>query len=84
MTTAASVQLTLTGMLAGLALGQLFVGPVADAVGRRAPLLAGIALHIVASVLCVVAPNIAVLRRAARAAGPGLRRGDGRRHGDRA
>jgi MFS family permease len=48
-------------MLAGLALGQLFVGPVADAVGRRTPLLAGIALHIVASVLCVVAPNIAVL-----------------------
>ena len=61
MTTAASVQLTLTGMLAGLALGQLFVGPVADAVGRRTPLLAGIALHVVASVLCVVAPNIAVL-----------------------
>jgi DHA1 family bicyclomycin/chloramphenicol resistance-like MFS transporter len=60
-TTAASVQLTLTGMLAGLALGQLFVGPLADAIGRRTPLLAGIALHVVASVLCVVAPNIAVL-----------------------
>ncbi|TQM01737.1 multidrug effflux MFS transporter [Pseudonocardia kunmingensis] len=61
MTTAASVQLTLTGMLAGLALGQLLVGPVADAVGRRTPLLAGMALHVVASVLCVIAPNIAVL-----------------------
>ncbi|MGK5442723.1 multidrug effflux MFS transporter [Micromonospora sp. URMC 105] len=60
-TTAAAVQLTLTGTLAGLAVGQLLIGPLSDAVGRRAPLIAGIALHVVASVLCVVAPNIAVL-----------------------
>jgi DHA1 family bicyclomycin/chloramphenicol resistance-like MFS transporter len=60
-TTAAAVQLTLTGTLAGLALGQLLIGPVSDAVGRRAPLLAGVSLHILASVLCVVAPNLAVL-----------------------
>ena len=59
--TAAAVQLTLTGTLAGLALGQLLIGPVSDAVGRRAPLLAGIAVHILASVLCVIAPNLAVL-----------------------
>src|SRR3954452_18334914 len=52
-TTAAAVQLTLTGTLAGLALGQLLIGPVSDAVGRRVPLLFGVALHIVASVLCV-------------------------------
>ncbi|MCW3840583.1 multidrug effflux MFS transporter [Micromonospora yasonensis] len=60
-TTSATVQLTLTGTLAGLALGQLLIGPLSDAVGRRLPLLAGIALHIVASVLCVLAPNIAVI-----------------------
>jgi MFS transporter, DHA1 family, multidrug resistance protein len=60
-TTAAAVQLTLTGTLAGLALGQLLIGPLSDAYGRRAPLLAGIALHIVASVLCVLAPNVATL-----------------------
>ncbi|WP_446220725.1 multidrug effflux MFS transporter [Micromonospora sp. IBHARD004] len=60
-TTSAAVQLTLTGTLAGLALGQLLIGPLSDAVGRRAPLIAGIALHVVASVLCVIAPNIAVL-----------------------
>ena len=59
--TAAAVQLTLTGTLAGLALGQLLIGPVSDAVGRRAPLLAGVAVHILASVLCVIAPNLAVL-----------------------
>jgi DHA1 family bicyclomycin/chloramphenicol resistance-like MFS transporter len=61
MSTAAAVQLTLTGTLAGLALGQVVIGPISDAVGRRAPLLAGTALHVLASILCVIAPNIAVL-----------------------
>lgn len=60
-TTDTAVQLTLTGTLIGLALGQLVIGPLSDAYGRRAPLLAGLALHVVASVLCVIAPNIAVL-----------------------
>ncbi|MCP3787041.1 multidrug effflux MFS transporter [Micromonospora sp. A3M-1-15] len=60
-TTSAAVQLTLTGTLAGLALGQLLIGPLSDAVGRRLPLLAGIALHIVASLLCVVAPTVQVV-----------------------
>lgn len=60
-TSATAVQLTLTGTLAGLALGQLLVGPLSDAVGRRAPLLAGLTLHVVASALCVLAPDIAVL-----------------------
>jgi MFS transporter, DHA1 family, multidrug resistance protein len=54
-------QLTLTGTLVGLAVGQLIVGPLSDSVGRRRPLLAGISLHIVASVLCLLAPNIGVL-----------------------
>ncbi|MEU8014386.1 multidrug effflux MFS transporter [Micromonospora parva] len=60
-TTETAVQLTLTGTLVGLALGQLLIGPLSDVVGRRVPLLAGLATHIVASVLCVFAPNIAVL-----------------------
>ncbi|MGI5525567.1 multidrug effflux MFS transporter [Micromonospora sp. CA-259024] len=60
-TTETAVQLTLTGTLVGLALGQLLIGPLSDVVGRRLPLLAGLAAHIVASVLCVFAPNIAVL-----------------------
>ncbi|GAA2541577.1 multidrug effflux MFS transporter [Winogradskya consettensis] len=58
---AAAVQLTLTGTLIGLAFGQLLVGPLSDAVGRRVPLLSGIAVHILASVLCVIAPNLAML-----------------------
>jgi DHA1 family bicyclomycin/chloramphenicol resistance-like MFS transporter len=55
------VQLTLTGTLAGLALGQLIVGPLSDSVGRRRPLMAGIVVHMLASVLCLLSPNIAVL-----------------------
>ncbi|MCV7017574.1 multidrug effflux MFS transporter [Mycolicibacterium aichiense] len=54
-------QLTLTGTLAGLALGQLIVGPLSDSLGRRRPLMAGIALHMLASLLCLFAPDIAVL-----------------------
>jgi len=54
-------QLTLTGTLAGLALGQLIVGPLSDSLGRRRPLMAGIVLHMLASVICLVAPNIVVL-----------------------
>jgi MFS transporter, DHA1 family, multidrug resistance protein len=54
-------QLTLTGTLAGLALGQLIVGPLSDSLGRRRPLMAGIVLHMLASVLCLFAPNVVVL-----------------------
>jgi MFS transporter, DHA1 family, multidrug resistance protein len=60
-TTSAVVQLTLTGTLVGLALGQLVVGPLSDRLGRRGPLLAGTALHVAASLLVLVAPSIAVL-----------------------
>lgn len=56
-----SVQLTLTGMLAGLAVGQLLIGPLSDAFGRRRPLLVGLVVHALASVLCAVAPNVHVL-----------------------
>jgi DHA1 family bicyclomycin/chloramphenicol resistance-like MFS transporter len=58
---ASATQATITGCLVGLAAGQLLVGPVSDALGRRRPLLAGIAVYVVASVLCAVAPSIAVL-----------------------
>lgn len=54
-------QLTLTGTLLGLALGQLVVGPLSDSLGRRRPLMAGIVLHMLASLACLFAPNIEVL-----------------------
>jgi MFS transporter, DHA1 family, multidrug resistance protein len=61
LTTSASAQLTLTGTLLGLGLGQLVIGPLSDRFGRRRPLLAGVALHVLASLLCIVAPTVAVL-----------------------
>ena len=60
-TSDAAVALTISGVLLGAALGQLLVGPLSDRFGRRRPALAGIALHVVASLLCVVAPTIGVL-----------------------
>jgi len=60
-TTASAVQLTLTGTLIGLAIGQLVVGPVSDAYGRHKPLYFGTFIHVAASVVCGLAPNIAVL-----------------------
>ncbi|MFC5233311.1 multidrug effflux MFS transporter [Pseudonocardia zijingensis] len=61
LTTSANVQLTLTGTLLGLGLGQLVIGPLGDRFGRRRPLIAGAAVHVVASLLCIVAPDVAVL-----------------------
>nr|WP_281371780.1 multidrug effflux MFS transporter [Petropleomorpha daqingensis] len=60
-TDAASVQLTMTTFLAGLAAGQLVLGPISDRIGRRTPLLAGTATCVLASALCAVAPTIGVL-----------------------
>lgn len=54
-------QLTLTGMLLGLAFGQLVIGPLSDAWGRKRPLVAGLAVHAAASVLCALAPSVEVL-----------------------
>ncbi|WP_199702704.1 multidrug effflux MFS transporter [Jiangella rhizosphaerae] len=59
--TEAQVQLTLTGTLLGFAIGQLILGPWSDAVGRRRPLIAATLIHVVASLLCAVAPTIEVL-----------------------
>jgi DHA1 family bicyclomycin/chloramphenicol resistance-like MFS transporter len=55
------LQLTVTLFVIGLALGQLVVGPVSDARGRRGLLLAGLAGYVVASVCCLVAPTALTL-----------------------
>ena len=57
----ATVQLTLTAYLLGIAVGQLTWGPLSDAVGRRRPLLVGLLCYVVASALCAVAPSAAFL-----------------------
>src|SRR5882757_1767961 len=58
---AATVQLTLTACLAGMALGQLVVGPMSDRWGRRRPLLVGLLIYILATAVCATAPNIELL-----------------------
>lgn len=58
---AATVQLTLTACLLGMALGQLVVGPMSDRWGRRRPLLAGLLVYVVATALCAVAPTVEFL-----------------------
>ncbi|HEY5820756.1 MAG TPA: multidrug effflux MFS transporter [Propionibacteriaceae bacterium] len=59
--TDSQAQLTITGLLLGLGLGQLIIGPLSDAVGRRKPLLFGLAGHGLMSLLCALAPTITLL-----------------------
>ncbi|KAB8145899.1 multidrug effflux MFS transporter [Chloroflexia bacterium SDU3-3] len=57
----AMAQATLTVGIVGLALGQLVVGPLSDARGRRMPLIVGGAIFAVVSLLCAVVPSIELL-----------------------
>lgn len=58
---ASSVQLTLTACLLGMAVGQMVIGPMSDRWGRRRPLLIGLAIYVVATALCAVAPTVELL-----------------------
>jgi MFS transporter, DHA1 family, multidrug resistance protein len=55
---AAAVQLTFSFFFIGMALGQLFYGPLSDRVGRRPAILLGCAVYVVASLACAFAPSI--------------------------
>ncbi|MGW1678160.1 Bcr/CflA family multidrug efflux MFS transporter [Saccharopolyspora sp. NPDC002376] len=56
-TGASQVQLSLTACTLGLALGQLVAGPLSDTYGRRRPLLVGLVVFTLASLLCAIAPS---------------------------
>ena len=60
-TSASLVQLSLTSCLLGLAVGQIVIGSISDAKGRKKPLLISISLFSIASLICAVAPNITIL-----------------------
>ena len=60
-TSATLVQSSLTACLLGLAFGQLVIGPISDAQGRRKPLLIATFLFVLASILCALAPTIFIL-----------------------
>lgn len=52
------VQLSLTSYFIGIAIGQIIYGPLLDKYGRKKPLVTGLAIYVVASMLCVLTTNI--------------------------
>jgi MFS transporter, DHA1 family, multidrug resistance protein len=60
-TSAAQVGLSLTTFFAGIAAGQLIYGPLIDRYGRKKPLVIGLIIYVVASLLCALAPSISWL-----------------------
>uniref|UniRef100_UPI003BA94D08 multidrug effflux MFS transporter n=1 Tax=Stappia sp. TaxID=1870903 RepID=UPI003BA94D08 len=57
----AAVQLTLSMFLVGFAVGQIFYGPLADRLGRKPVLAAGLGIYAVASLACTLAPSVELL-----------------------
>ncbi|AUC09839.1 MULTISPECIES: multidrug effflux MFS transporter [Agrobacterium] len=66
----AVMQFAVSGYLAATACLQLVIGPLSDLFGRRPVMLASIAVMIVATLVCMLAPNITVfmIGRVAQAA----------------
>jgi len=60
-TTSGAVQLSLSLYFIGIALGQAIYGPLSDRHGRRPPLFVGLALFVVGSLGCALAPNVGTL-----------------------
>lgn len=57
-TSSSMIQLGLTTSMIGLAVGQIFFGPLSDRYGRRMPLLSGMWLFIVSTLLCLFSQTI--------------------------
>lgn len=70
-TTPAEISFSVSGYFIGLALGQLFYGPLLDRYGRKRPLYAGLSLFVVASLGCVAvrSPGLFVASRLLQALG---------------
>ena len=54
------IQMTLTMTMLGMAIGQIFAGPISDMRGRKMPLLAGMLVFMITSAICIVADNIVI------------------------
>lgn len=52
------IQLTMTMTLAGMAVGQIFAGPISDMAGRRMPLAIGMGIFSLASFGCFIVEDI--------------------------
>lgn len=55
------IQLSLTACFLGLACGQIFIGPLSDALGRRLPLCVSLVVFVISSFCCALAPDINTL-----------------------
>lgn len=53
--------LVITAYLFGFGLGQLLLGPISDAMGRRMPLFVGTGIFVASAILAAIAPNFAIL-----------------------
>ena len=60
-TSASNIQMTIGVMTFGVALGQLFGGPISDTMGRKLPLITGNLLCVISSIICAYAPSIEIL-----------------------
>jgi DHA1 family bicyclomycin/chloramphenicol resistance-like MFS transporter len=60
----AQTQLTISTYLVGFAIAQLVYGPIADRIGRKPVLLAGLGIYCAATLVCTVSPSIEFLMAA--------------------
>lgn len=60
-TDANHVGLTLMGYFLGLTIGQPVYGPLSDRLGRRAPLVAGLSIYVIGSLVCALSSGISIL-----------------------
>ena len=60
-TTVAHATLSLSSFFIGISLGQFIYGPLLDRYGRKKPLLIGLSLYLVASIMCAFAQSADML-----------------------
>lgn len=60
-TTASNIQMTIGVMTFGVAIGQLFGGPISDTMSRKLPLIIGNLLCVISGIICAYAPSIEIL-----------------------
>ena len=58
---ASAVQMTLSIFVIGFGTAQLAAGPLSDRFGRRPVLIGGLALYLIASIMCALSPSIWLL-----------------------
>jgi len=57
-TSVSLIQFSITVTLLGLGVGQMIIGPMSDAQGRKRPILTFLFLYFATSIVCAIAPNV--------------------------